>query len=207
MIAFVRGKIFAVNEDNLIIELGGLGITVMAPLKSMNPKPMVGQEIMLYTHLQVREDAWQLFGFAEEEQLTLFRHFLAVSGIGAKTALAIVDNISAEGIIRALAEGDYDIFCRAPGVGKKTAQRLVVDLKDKFTLPFGSLRAGEGAGLSIKSNTGLPSAYGDLLAALEQLGYRGAEGRALAMQAHRNLGETAQTAQLLQEALKIAAQS
>ena len=206
MIAFIRGKVFAVNEDSLIMELGGLGFTVLAPLKSMNPRPMIGQEIMLHTHLQVREDAWQLIGFAEEEQLTLFRHLLAVSGIGAKTALAIVDNISAQAIMRALAEGNFDVFCQVPGVGKKTAQRLVVDLKDKFSLPFGRTGAGESAGLSAAFSTGMPSAYGDLLAALEQLGYRGAEGRALAMQAYNNLGETAQSAQLLQEALKLAVQ-
>jgi len=207
MIAFVRGKIFAVNEDSLIIELGGLGVNVLAPLKSLNPRPLVGQEIMLHTHLQIREDAWQLYGFVEEEQLTLFRHLLAVSGIGAKTALAIVDNISAQTIMRALAEGNFDLFCQVPGVGKKTAQRLVVDLKDKFALPFGRLTgAGESAGLSAALNTARPSAYGDLLAALAQLGYRAAEGRAWAMQAYQNLGEQAQPAQLLQEALKLAAQ-
>ena len=203
MIAFVSGEISVVNEDNLIIDLGGVGLQVLAPLKAMNPRPYKGQKIMLYTHLQVREDAWQLYGFMEEQQLSLFRHLLAVSGIGAKTALAIVDNISAEGIIRALAEGNFDLFCKVPGVGKKTAQRLVVDLKDKFSLPFGRLGAGES---DASFNTDLPTAYSDLLAALEQLGYRGAESRALAMQAHHNLGETAQTAQLLQEALKIAAQ-
>ena len=208
MIAFIRGKVFAVNEDSLIIELGGLGFTILAPFKSMHPRPFAGQEIMLHTHLQVREDAWQLYGFAEEEQLTLFRHLLAVSGIGAKTALAIVDNISAQTIMRALAEGNFDVFCKVPGVGKKTAQRLVVDLKDKFSLPFsGRPGVGESSSLSAALNSGMPSAYGDLLAALEQLGYRGAEGRALAMQAYNNLGETAQSAQLLQEALKLAAQS
>jgi Holliday junction DNA helicase RuvA len=206
MIAFIQGKIFAVNEDSLIIELGGLGLTVLAAMKSMSPRPLVGQEIMLHTHLQVREDNWQLFGFAEEEQLLLFRHLLAVSGIGAKTALAIVDNISAQAIMRALAEGNVDLFCQVPGVGKKTAQRLVVDLKDKFVLPFSRSGAGEGAGIPATLGTGMSSAYADLLVALEQLGYRGAEGRALAMQAYQNLGDKAQPAQLLQEALKLAAQ-
>ena len=206
MIAFIRGLIFAVNEDSLIIEVGGLGFQVLAPLKFLNPRPQVGQEIMLHTHLQVREDSWQLFGFAQEQQLALFRHLLAVSGIGAKTALAIVDNISAEAITRALAEGNADLFCKVPGVGKKTAQRLVVDLKDKFALPYGQAAAGENLGLSAALGATLPSAYADLLAALEQLGYRGAEGRALAMQAAKNLGEGAQSAQLLQEALKLAAQ-
>jgi Holliday junction DNA helicase RuvA len=206
MIAFIRGKIFAVNEDSLIIELGGLGFTVLAPMKSLNPRPVLGQEIMLHTHLQVREDNWQLFGFAAEEQLALFRHLLAVSGIGAKTALAIVDNISAQAIMRALAEGNVDLFCQVPGVGRKTAQRLVVDLKDKFALPFSRSGAGESADLSATLGTGMSSAYADLLAALEQLGYRGAEGRALAMQAYQNLGDKAQPAQLLQEALKLAAQ-
>src|SRR5215469_4493091 len=112
MIAFVRGKVFAVNEDNLIIELGGLGFQVIAPLKSMSPRPLVGQEILLHTHLQVREDAWQLYGFLEEEQLELFRHLLKVSGIGAKTALSIVDSISTQAIMRALAEGNFDVFCQ-----------------------------------------------------------------------------------------------
>ena len=207
MIAFIRGTIQAINEDSLIIDLAGLGFQVMAPLRSMNPRPQMGQEIMLHTHLQVREDAWQLYGFAEEDQLTLFRQLLAVSGIGAKTALAIVDSISAHSIIKALAEGDFDVFCKVPGVGKKTAQRLVVDLKDKFALPLGQGRAGEGRGLSAAFGAAAPSAYVDLLAALEQLGYRGAEGRALAMQAYKNLGDGVQTAQLLQEALKLAAQN
>ncbi|MCL1905619.1 MAG: Holliday junction branch migration protein RuvA [Clostridiales bacterium] len=206
MIAFVRGNIFAVNEDSLIIEMGGLGFLVLAPLKHINPRPVIGQEIMLHTHLQIREDAWQLYGFCQEEQLVLFRHLLAVSGIGAKTALAIVDNISAGNIMRALAEGNFDLFCQVPGVGKKTAQRLVVDLKDKFALPFGQAGAGDGMGLSATLNTAMPSAYGDLLAALEQLGYRGAEGRALALQAYKNLGESALPAQLVQEALKLAVQ-
>jgi Holliday junction DNA helicase RuvA len=205
MIAFVRGKIFAVNEDSIIVEMSGVGLQVMAPQKSMNPRPFVGQEIMLHTHLQVREDAWQLFGFVEEEQLKLFRHLLAVSGIGAKTALAIVDNINAQTIIKALAEGNSDLFCKVPGVGKKTAQRLVVDLKDKFALPFGQAGAGGGSGFATAFSSAIPSAYGDLLAALEQLGYRGAEARALAIQARQNLGEEAATAALLSEALKIAA--
>jgi len=205
MIAFIRGNVFAVNEDSLVIDLNGLGITVSAPMKSMSPRPLAGQELMLHTHLQVREDSWQLFGFLSAEQLMLFRHLLAVSGIGAKTALAIVDCISAEGIMLALSEGNYDLFCKVPGVGKKTAQRLVVDLKDKFKSPFAQAGAGAGLALSATANTAPPSAYGDLLAALEQLGYRGAEGRALAMQAHQNLGDQASPQQLVQEALRLAA--
>jgi len=204
MIAFVRGRIFTVTEDALIIELGGLGLNVLAPMRSMHPQPLVGEEIMLYTHLQIREDSWQLFGFAEEQQLSLFRHLLAVSGIGAKTALAILDNINAQSIMQALAEGNFDLFCKVPGVGKKTAQRLIVDLKDKFALPLSGGSAGSG-GFAVSGAAATPTAYGDLLAALEQLGYRGAEARALAVQARNNLGEEAATTQLLHEALRLAA--
>jgi len=207
MIAFVRGPIWAVNEDSLVIEMGGCGLQVFAPLRAMSPRPLAGQEILLHTHLQVREDACQLYGFSEPQQLLLFRHLLAVSGIGAKTALAIVDNISAEAIMRALAEGNYEPFCQVPGVGKKTAQRLVVDLKDKFALPgVAGGNGGEGSALAAALKPGANSAFSDLVIALEQLGYRGAEGRALALQAYNNLGEAAQTTQLLQEALKLAAQ-
>lgn len=204
MIAFVRGKVFSVNEDSIIIEMGGLGISVLAPLRGMQPPPHVGEEITLHTHLHIREDAWQLFGFAEAEQLALFRHLLAVSGIGAKTALAILDNISAKSIMQALAEGNFELFCKVPGVGKKTAQRLIVDLKDKFAVPF-SGRAGDSSGFALPDTPGASSAYNDLLAALEQLGYRGAEARALALQARHNLGDAATNSQLLQEALKLAA--
>jgi len=206
MFAFVRGRVFAISEDALIIEMGGLGVNVLAPLRSMRPQPLVGEEIMLFTHLQIRDDSWQLFGFAEEQQLSLFRHLLAVSGIGAKTALAIMDNINAQNIMQALAEGNFDLFCKVPGVGKKTAQRLIVDLKDKFALPQSSGGVGESGGF-ISAATSAPSAYGDLLAALEQLGYRGAEARALALQARNNLGEEAATSQLLHEALKLAAKA
>ena len=88
MIAFIRGEIVQIEEDGLVIENNGVGLFVLAPLSMMQPLPPLGGSVFLHTHLQIREDAWQLFGFPEKEQLTVFRYLLAVSGVGAKTALA-----------------------------------------------------------------------------------------------------------------------
>ena len=157
---------------------------------------------MLHTHLQVREDNWQLFGFAQSEQLTLFRHLLAVSGIGAKTALAIVDNIAPHSVMQALSTGDYQAFCKVPGVGKKTAQRLVIDLKDKFKLSPADSEVSSGGLSEIFMAQAMPDL---LLTALEQLGYKGAEARALALKARQNRPEEQDINKLLQEALSVAA--
>ncbi len=205
MIAFIRGYIVSLEDDLLIIDNNGLGYAVLIPRRRLNQNLAIGEEIMLHTHLQIREDAWQLFGFGEYDQLKLFRQLLAVSGIGAKTALAIVDNLSVNDISVALSAGDYNLFCKVPGVGKKTAQRLVVDLKDKFSfnsqLALDQEQIGAGIGAMALNNDDL------LLQALGQLGYKGAEARALAIAARNNLGADAKANQLLQEAMRLAAQN
>ncbi len=205
MIAFIRGYIVSLEDDLLIIDNNGLGYAVLIARQRLNQNLAIGEEIMLHTHLQIREDAWQLFGFGEYDQLKLFRQLLAVSGIGAKTALAIVDNLSVNDISVALSAGDYNLFCKVPGVGKKTAQRLVVDLKDKFSfnsqLALEQEQMGAGLGATALNNDDL------LLQALGQLGYKGAEARALAIAARNNLGADAKANQLLQEAMRLAAQN
>lgn len=197
MIAFLRGKVFAIEEESIVVETGGFGISVMAPLAMMRPLPAVGEEIFLHTHLQVREDGWLLFGFPNHEQLEIFRYLLSVSGIGAKTSLAIVNALSADKIAAACSKGDYNSFCTVSGVGKKTAQRIVLELKDKFAKWQGTETAEDF----------IPDFYTDqdLLDALVNLGFGAAESRALAAKATAKLGKEADTNSLIKEALRMAA--
>lgn len=204
MIAFVRGTIATVLDDSIIVEMGGIGLQVLAPLRQLRPHPVVGQQIMLHTHMQPREDAWLLFGFAEQRQLELFRQLMAVSGVGAKTALAILDHLDSDTIIRALMEGDYQPFSTVKGLGKTKAQRIIVDLKNKF-------KSGKASDLPAFLEPGLAqalvsnSAFADVQAALEQMGYHSTEARAFTIAAQQKLGEDADVNALLKEAMRQAA--
>ena len=108
MISFVRGKVADIAGDSLVIDLGGVGLEVYAPFSMLQPTPVIGEDILLYTHLQVREDSWQLYGFTDKDQLTAFRLLLSVSGVGAKTALAIVDQLHVQRFAAAIAAKDIE---------------------------------------------------------------------------------------------------
>lgn len=200
MIAFIRGEIAQIEEDGLVIENNGMGLFVLAPLAMMQPLPPLGGAVFLHTHLQIREDAWQLFGFPEKEQLTVFRYLLAVSGVGAKTALALLNTLSIRQIANALAQNNPDAFCSAPGIGKKTAQRLVLELRDKmreWAEPLDAPTASAPMAAAALDE--------DALSALRQLGFLATEARSLVLDATRQLGETATSDELLKEALRLAA--
>ncbi len=200
MIAFIRGPVAAVEEDGLVVDTGSLGLLVQAPMSTLNPRPVIGEEIQLHTFLQVREDAWNLYGFANREQLKSFRLLLGVSGVGAKTALAILDKVSPAQLTAAVMAQDPLPLTAASGVGKKSAARILLALKDKFPeLP------GDGAELAALPLAG--ELNRDLLAALKQLGYTATEARAFAIQAEAALGSGAAVEDLLREALKIALRS
>ena len=195
MISFIRGKIWEVDGDTLTIEMSGMGINVFAPSSTMTKYPQAGDEIFLYTHLQIREDAWQLYGFIDKEQLRVFRMLLNISGIGAKTALAIVDSVSISRFAAAITAQDITPFTAVSGVGKKTAQRLLLELKDKFS-SADILSDQDGAvlaSLEINSN---------LVFAMKQLGYTAVEARAYAFAAQNALGAEANEEELLRYALK-----
>ena len=202
MIAFVRGVVAALEEESLVVELGGIGLTVAVPFAMLNPRPAMGKEITLYTHLQVREDAWTLYGFTDREQLHLFRLLTGVSGVGAKTALAIVNKLSVSRFGGVMATQDVKALTAISGVGKKTAERILLELKDKF--PHGLTEDGAVVGEAFLSAEELNR---DLLAALKQLGYSPTEARAYALQAQSVLGTDASSEALLREALKIAMKS
>lgn len=201
MIAFVRGPVTAIEDDALIVEVGGVGIAVAAPLSMLEPRPAIGEDVFLHTYLQVREDAWTLYGFTSKEQLRIFRLLTGVSGVGAKTALAIVDKVAPSRFAAAMAAQDARVFTAVSGVGKKSAERILLELKDKFPAA-----AADGA---VPAET-MPAAEelnSDLLAALKQLGYTATEARAFAIKAQAQLGADAAAERLLREALKIAMKS
>ena len=202
MIAFVRGLLSAIEDDCLIIDNNGIGLAVFAPLNMLDPRPAIGEEVFLYTHLQVREDSWSLFGFPEREQLKTFRLLIGISGIGAKTALAILNMLAVGTIAAAVSANDINAFCAVPGVGKKTAQRLTLELKDKLAFADGYLEA-QSSGFSKASAT----ADNDVLAALLQLGFSSTEARSLVFKAQQSLPEGSDNETVLMAAIRLSARS
>ncbi len=174
MIASVRGEIIAVEEDALVVAVNGLGLRVLAPLNRMAGLYRLNDEIFLYTHLIVREDQWTLYGFTSADELTVFQRVLGVSGIGGKNALAILNQLSPGEIVAAVSAGDAKAFERVSGIGKKTAQRVVLELKDKVS------KLGIAAAAGVSAEPAAPAGDvddGDAVAALCQLGYGRAEAK------------------------------
>lgn len=132
MIGFLRGRIVAKQPPVLLLDVGGVGYEVEAPMSTFYELPDTGSEVTLHTHLVVREDAHLLFAFGSESERWLFRQLIKVSGVGARVALTILSGASVEQFARAVQEGDSASLTRLPGIGKKTAERLVVEMKDRL---------------------------------------------------------------------------
>lgn len=131
MIAYLVGTVAEVSEDNIVVELNGMGFNVRVPY---GYGFKIGSEIKVHTYTYVKEDAFQLFGFETKDQLELFKKLITVNGIGPKGALAILSVMSAGDLRFAIYSQDASAIAKAPGIGKKTAERVILDLKDKVTL-------------------------------------------------------------------------
>ena len=197
MIGSLTGTIAAKHPPRLLLEVGGVGYEVEAPMSTFYSLPAVGEQVRLHTHLVVREDAHQLFGFATEAERSLFRGLLKVTGVGAKVALAILSGISVEGFSRCVLENDVGALTRVPGIGKKTAERLVVEMRD---------RVGSGAAVAagdVPLTAGATQTPRDeAFSALVALGYKPAEAARM-LDAVKN--EKASSEALIREALKAVA--
>ena len=134
MISYVRGEVTAVEKDKVIVDVGGVGYGVFMPEASMGMLPQMGEEIKLHTYLNVREDAMQLFGFLTRDDLEIFRLLIGVSGIGPKGGLSILSKLTADDLRFAVLSGDAKAISSAPGIGKKTAEKVIIELKDKLDL-------------------------------------------------------------------------
>ncbi len=131
MIATLRGNLASAGPEAVVIETGGVGFRVLVPASTQGRLPGVGSEVVLHTHLHVREDALVLYGFATREELETFELLLGVTGVGPKVAVGVLSGISAADLLRAVAFQDEEVLKSVPGVGKKTAQRIILELKDK----------------------------------------------------------------------------
>lgn len=132
MIGRLRGQLLLKRPPHLLIDVGGVGYEVEAPMSTFYALPETGAEVVLHTHLQVREDAHSLFGFAAEAERGLFRELLKVNGVGARVALAILSGMDAGTFTSCVQAGDAARLTRLPGIGKKTAERLIIELRDRL---------------------------------------------------------------------------
>ncbi|HET6592297.1 MAG TPA: Holliday junction branch migration protein RuvA [Xanthomonadales bacterium] len=178
MIARLAGTLVSKQPPLMVIDVAGVGYEVEAPLPVFYDLPEIGQPVVILTHLSVKEDSHTLYGFASESERRLFRQLLKISGIGAKLALTILSGASGEELARYVVERDAAALTRLPGIGKKTAERIIIELRDKLDdLPAGGgLVAGGGAAPA-------GTALGEATNALIALGYKPQEAGRMARNA------------------------
>jgi Holliday junction DNA helicase RuvA len=181
MIALLTGTVAAIENDSIVVEIGGIGFQVYVPAP-VRDKAQVGEAIFLHTRLVVREDNWTLCGFETKESREYFNLLLGVNGIGVRLAILILSTLSPENIRRAVINEQADIFCRVPGIGKKTAQKILLYLQDRIS-------SSEPLA-SIASMTDVDS---EVLAALIALGYSVVEAQAAIQHIPRDTLQDAET--------------
>jgi Holliday junction DNA helicase RuvA len=164
VIASLHGKLESLGSDWAIVNVGGIGFQVYMPTSALSTLGTPGDEVKVYTHLHLREDNLALYGFTSADELWLFQTLLGVSGLGPRLALAMLSALSTEQITMAIATGSTDMLDMIPGIGKKVANRIILELKEKI-----------GAGWVVTPATQLAQENTDVLAALTSLGYSAAE--------------------------------
>lgn len=195
MIGHLRGRLVRKAPPALILDVNGVGYELEAPMSTFYRLPELGSEVELHTHLVVREDAQLLYGFATEDERRLFRDLLRVTGIGPKIGLALLSGIDVETFMRCVEAEDAAALTRIPGIGRKTAERLLVEMRDRIRalgqLPPAAARSGAGSG-----------ARAEAFSALVALGYRPVEVNRLLQGVEQ---EGAGTEELIRRALQAAA--
>ena len=197
MIAFVRGILNARTENSVIVDTGGLGFEVYIPMSVQERLPAIGDELTLYTYMNVKEDEMNLYGFLDRDDLSMFKLLISVSGIGPKGAQSILSGLSADDLRFAILSQDVKAISKAPGVGPRTAQRVILELKDKVNLDDGLSHLSESASGG-RSST-VTSERNDAIMALTVLGYSNMD----AMRVVTGIDtEGKSTEEILHEALK-----
>lgn len=180
MIGFVQGKVDAISEDNVVIDTGGIGYNVRISARTAQELPGIGQEVRLYTYTSVREDGISLFGFLSRDSLDIFKKIITVNGIGPKGGLAVLSVMSADELKFAIISGNAQAITKAPGIGKKTAERVILDLKDKISVEDtqiqkeissydGLLQTGKAQSEAVEALTALGYSATDALHAVRQI--------------------------------------
>lgn len=199
MIAFVKGQLEDISEENAVIDVGNMGVNVKISARTASLLPGMGKTVKLFTYTLVREDTFNLYGFLTRDDLDIFKKLITVNGIGPKGGLAILSVLSADELRFAVLSGDSAAIARAPGVGKKTAERVILDLKDKIsledTLVHKEMQTSKDEAASVNGR-----ARTEAVEALTALGYSSSE----ALRAVKSVpeGESMDVETLLKQALK-----
>ncbi|ALP54021.1 ATP-dependent DNA helicase RuvA [Candidatus Tenderia electrophaga] len=197
MIGRLRGKLILKRAPQLLVDVNGVGYELEAPMSTFYALPEIGAEVLLHTHLVVREDAHLLFGFASEAERGFFRNLIKINGVGAKMGLAILSGMSFDAFARCIQENDVASLVRLPGVGKKTAERLIVEMRDKLD-GKSEISLPRPADAAPKADDPLA----DAVSALVALGYKPNEASRMVRGVSRDgLGSE----ELIRQALKAAA--
>ncbi len=195
MIYSIKGKLLLTDFNSAVIETGGISFRCYTTVNTLRKIGQAGNEVLLFTYLNVKEDALDLFGFKETVELDCFKLLLSVSGVGPKAALSILSQLSPDKLAIAVAAKDVKAISAAQGVGKKTAERIVLELKDKLADVSGTESSAELEEISIVSQN---DAFNDAVAALISLGYSQSDTARVLAKADKNLN----TEQLIKFALK-----
>lgn len=172
MIAYVRGTIENIALDNVVVDVGGIGYNVKISADTASRLPGVGEEVKLYTYYSVREDAQWLYGFLNRNSLELFKKCITVNGIGPKGALALLSVMDADSLRFAIVSGDVKAISKAPGIGPRTAERLILDLKDKLQIDDSMIsREIAATAVDMSGGPGLSPQKQEAVEALVALGY------------------------------------
>lgn len=174
MIGRIKGSLLSKHPPELLVDVHGVGYEMEAPMSTFYQLPKVGEEVVLHTHMVVREDAQLLYAFYSTGERKLFRDLIRINGVGPKLGLTILSGISARDFVRAVREGDAAALTGLPGVGKKTAERLIVELRDKLSDDMTPISDDSTGAFSVAAGH-QPSPVSDAVSALTALGYKAQE--------------------------------
>lgn len=201
MISFLRGEVAQVLPDRVVVEVGGVGFEVLVSVRDAADMPPAGEDVKLYTNMSVSEDAIRLYGFLSQDDLNVYKTLITVSGVGPKAALGILGVLSANDVRFAVFSEDDKALARAPGIGGKTAKKLILELKDKLKLEDAIQGADAGfQSAEVSSSAAIDAELADAVQALTALGYSNSE----ALRAVRKVKVTEEmsTQDILKQALK-----
>ncbi len=179
MYAYFNGKVAEANADSCVLEVNNIGYNIQIPASTADKLPDIGGEVKLYTYTSVRENAIELIGFISKDDLSMFSQLITVSGIGPKAALSLLSYLDADAIRIAIVTGDVKTLSKAPGLGKKSAERLIVDLKNKYdaTAVLAAATGSAGVSVDIVDNSKISPNMAEAIDALAALQFKEAEAR------------------------------
>lgn len=202
MISYIRGELCDIEEQKAIVDVNGVGYGIYMPQQALSLLPPMGQQVKIHTYLNIREDAMQLFGFLTKEDLNVFRLLIGVNGIGPKAGLNILSCLSPDELRFAVLSGDAKAISATPGIGKKTAEKLILELKDKLNIEDmleHAAHGGDSEDLVSGTDTASNTMQAEAVQALTALGYGSAESlRAV----KKSSPECSSVEDILKEALK-----